>query len=179
MHSQRKISQVKHSKVSCWSCWEGADSVKKILLPFDNQIFGPNSGTGSRWNWNSRFGSVWHFRKCASCRYGAAQTLCFTLSWLSIYKIIILETLLEVEDSIRIQISIICSSHLSSLWRRREKKWIEASWELELSGSCVALNFYRQEGEMWFMGTTNLGLYTQWKPTVNISFIPLKATHRL
>lgn len=50
----------------------------------------------------------------------------------------------------------------------------KASWELELSGSCVALNFYRQEGEMWFMGTSNLGLYTQWKPTVNICFIPAK-----
>lgn len=44
---------------------------------------------------------------------------------------------------------------------------MEASWEPELSGSRVALSFYRQEGKMWFMETTNLGF-----STVNISFIP-------
>lgn len=46
---------------------------------------------------------------------------------------------------------------------------MEASWEPELSGSRVAVSFYRQEGKMWFMETTNLGF-----STVNISFIPRK-----
>lgn len=84
----------------------------------------------------------------------------------------------KLEDTLSI-INIICKvffshlpSHLCSL--QRKKKWIEASWEPELSSRCVALNFYRPEAEMLFMATTNLGLYTQWKPTVNISFMPLK-----
>lgn len=41
----------------------------------------------------------------------------------------------------------------------------------------MAVQFYRPEGEMWFMVKINWGLYTQLKSTVN-SFIPPKETHR-
>lgn len=41
----------------------------------------------------------------------------------------------------------------------------------------MAAQFYRPEGEMWFMVKINWGLYTQLKSTVN-SFIPPKETHR-
>lgn len=65
-----------------------------------------------------------------------------------------------------VQMCMMCAVSLlpTSVFRPgKEKELSEASWEPELGGGCVALRFYRQEGETWFMATTNLGLYTPMK----------------